>query len=109
MAETIIACAQSKPAATTLTDMITVPASKAYVISTVTVCNVGSASDTFRISIGVNGEADTLYQYKMYNVQCDPGLPYMATVGWLLAAGDVMRVYSTNGDLSFSAERLEIT
>lgn len=109
MAETILTPAQLKPAAATLSTLLTVGAGTKLLISTITVVNLGSSMETFRVAVRPGGAAINDAHYKMYNVRCDPGNPYMATVGWLLAATDVVSVYSSGGNLVFQAERLEVT
>ena len=46
---------QSAPSATTDTTLYTVPASTQAVVSTVSVCNRGSAAATFRIAVRPDG------------------------------------------------------
>ena len=108
MAETIKVLAQSNPGATTLTDIYTIPASTAAVISSIVVCNQGSATVTFRISIQVNNAADDPKQYLYHDLSIPAHDTFVATLGVTLAAGDVIAVYAGTTDLSFNVFGTEI-
>jgi len=99
---TIKVLGQSAPAATTETDLYTVPASTATVVSSVVVCNRDSAVDTFRLSIAVGGGATATKDYLYYDVLIPPNDTFIATVGLTLAAADVLRGYAGSANLSFS-------
>jgi hypothetical protein len=100
---------QSKPAATTLTDLYTVPAATSTTVSTLMVCNQASAATTFRVSVAIAGAADALQQYEVYDapIQGNDSIPL--TLGITLATTDKIRVYSGSGNLSFNAHGVEIT
>ncbi len=94
---------QSKPAATTLTAIDTVPAVVAHVVSSIVVCNQhASIDDHFRVSVAVAGEADALKQYLYYDQLVPAQESFVATIGITLATTDVLRVYTTNGTSSFN-------
>ena len=96
--------AQVNPAATTLTDAYTVPAGKraaAYVI----VANRTSTAATYRISLAIAGAADSNEQYVVYDSSVST-IP-QATRRLALAAGDVVRVYASAANLSFSVNGIE--
>lgn len=100
---------QSKPSATTLTDIYTVPASTEAVISTITVCNQSATATSFRISIAPAGAADTASQYIYYDVAIAGNDTFAATLGISLATTDVIRVYNTLATLSFTVTGVEIS
>lgn len=100
---------QSKPSATTLTDIYTVPASTSAIISTITVCNQSGTATSFRISIAPAGAADTASQYIYYDVAIPGNDTFAATLGISLATTDVIRVYNTLATLSFTVTGVEIT
>lgn len=92
---------QSAPAATTATDLYTVPAGKATTSSTLTVCNRG-ASGTYRVAVRPAGATLANLHYLVY----DAVLPAVSTDAWTigitLAATDVVTVYASTVDFSFS-------
>jgi len=99
---------QSAPAATTLTDIYTVPASKNVVVSSVIVCNRGNTTTTFRISVAPSGAADSNEQYYYYDVPISKNNTFVATIGVGMLETDVLRVYAGNADLSFNATGVEV-
>ena len=100
---------QRAPAATTLTDAYTVPASTQAVISTIMVCNNSSVTTTFRISIAVAGAADTAKQYIYYDVVIPGNDTFAATLGITLGAGDVIREYAGAATLLFNIFGVELS
>jgi hypothetical protein len=100
---------QLAPLATTLTELYTVPALTSVVISTLIVCNRGSTSTTFRVSVRVNGEADALKQYIYYDVIIPKNDTFAATLGITLQEDDEVWVYAGNSNLSFQLWGTEIT
>ena len=93
---------QSAPAATTLTDLYTVPASTQSVVTSVVVCNRGATSTTFRISLAPLGAADATSQYLYYDLTIAANDTFVATIGVLLIATDKIRVYAGNANLTFT-------
>lgn len=108
MADTIKIIGQSTPSATTLTDIYTVPALKSAVISSVIVCNRGSVSTTFRVSIAISGAADTPAQYLYYDVPISKNNTFVATIGLSLATTDKVRIFAGNASLSFNLVGVEV-
>jgi hypothetical protein len=100
---------QSAPAATTETDIYTVPALTSAVASSVIVCNRSATPDSFRISVAVGGGATANQDYIYYDLAIGSNDTFIATIGITLATTDVVRVYSTNGTCSFSLYGSEIT
>lgn len=109
MTDTVKVLAQSIPAASTLTDAYTVPASTSTVISTIKACNRDAASTKIRVSIAVAGAADATKQYAYYDLTLAANDTFSATEGWTLAATDVIRVYSLSGNVAFNIFGVEIT
>ena len=109
MAETLKVLAQSAPAATTLTDVYTTPSLTSTTVSTLTVCNRGATAATFRISVAVNGAADTAAQYIFYDQSLDAYSTYSATIGMTLAAADKIRAYASNANLSINVFGIEVS
>jgi len=98
---------QSRPGATTLTALYTVPALTSATVSTVTVCNTSATPTTFRISVAPAGAGDALSQYLFYDVTIAGNDSFAATMGITLATTDIIRVYATLATLTFSAFGIE--
>jgi hypothetical protein len=104
MADLWGALAQSAPAATTLTDAYTVPTAKNATIEVVA-CN--RASDTVvRVQHAIGGAASAVTQYWLYDY------PLLAndtqvTARLTVMAGDVIRVYSGSGSVTFNVNGIE--
>lgn len=72
-------------------------------IKSIVVCNRAAVSATFRISVAVRGATDDVKQYIMYDVPIVPNdsIPFDGlSIG--LGPGDIVRVYASLGNLSFS-------
>lgn len=100
---------QVAPAATTLTDLYTVPSSTQTVVSTLVVCNRASTKTTFRVSVAVAGVADATNQYVYYDVSIAPNETFTGTLGMTLAATDRVRCYAGAAQLTFQVFGVEIT
>lgn len=100
---------QSAPAATTETDLYTVPAVTNTTVSSVVVCNRGASATTFRISIADGGGATANKDYLYYDVAIPAFDTFIATIGATLEATDKIKVYAGNGNLSFNAFGIEST
>lgn len=109
MAETLKVLGQSAPAATTLTDLYTVPAATQTTVSTVFVCNQNAGKIIFRISVAVGGAANATSQYLYWDVTLLGNSTFAATVGLTLGAGDIIRVRTDTTNVSFSAYGAEVT
>jgi hypothetical protein len=109
MAETRKVLGQLSPAATTLSTLYTVPGATQAVASSFVVCNRGTTNSTFRLSVAIAGAADDNKQYVYYDVAIQGNDTFIATIGLALGAADVIRVYSSSTDLSFSLHGVEIT
>ena len=94
---------QSAPGATTATDLYTVPALKYAVISTLIACNKAAIAGTIRISVAVVGAAVADKQYLYYDVSVPANDTLALTIGVTLATTDVIRVYASSANFSFSA------
>lgn len=109
MAEALKVLGQVNPSATTLTALYTVPGSTSATVSTIAICNRGSSNATFRVSIAVNGASDDPKQYIYYDITLMKNDSIFATIGLTLGAGDIVRVYSSSADLSFSLFGVEVS
>jgi hypothetical protein len=93
---------QSAPAATTNTDVYTSPAATQTVISTITVANRAASSATFRIAIRPGGAAIATSHYIAFDSIVAANDATNLTLGVTLAATDVVTVYASNTNLTFS-------
>ena len=100
---------QSSPAATTETALYTVPADTSAVASSVIVCNRSAVLSTFRISIAIAGATTANKDYIYYDLPIGANDTFIATIGVTLATTDVVRVYASNTNLSFSLYGSEIS
>jgi len=108
MADLVKVLAQSQPAITNLTDLYTVPGGRTTVISSVTVCNLG-ANSSWRLSIAIAGAVDSPKQYLYYDMPHTANDTFIATIGITLSAGDIVRIYSGSGNISFNLFGVEET
>lgn len=108
MATTYKVLGQSNPAATTSTALYTVPAATQAIISTLTVCNQSATSATFRIAVSVNGATLSAKEYIAYDTVVSGNGIQSLTLGLSLGAADVVRIYASSANLSFSAFGTEI-
>jgi hypothetical protein len=99
---------QSAPAATTEVDLYTVPASTETIISSIVVCNRGSAAGTYRIYVAVNGAAAANAQYLVFDATIQAKETVALTLGVTLDATDKLRVYASTADMTFNAFGSEI-
>jgi glucose-6-phosphate dehydrogenase assembly protein OpcA len=100
---------QSNPAATTATSLYTVPAATQTVVSTVVIANLAAATATFRIAARVAGATLANSQYVAYDVSVGANDSTALTLGLTLGATDVLTVYASSADLTFSAFGSEIS
>lgn len=100
---------QSAPSATTATSLYTVPSATETVVSTLSVCNRGTASGTFRVSVRPDGAALANQHYLVYDASVAAKDTLFLTIGATLDASDVLEVYASTADFSFSAFGSEIS
>lgn len=99
---------QSNPSATTATTLYTVPSLTQAVVSTIVVANLAASSATFRIAIRVAGATLANSQYIAYDVTVGASDSTALTLGVTLGAADVITVYASTANLTFSAFGSEI-
>lgn len=91
---------QSALAATTNTDVYTVPASTSAVISTITVANRAATATTFRLAIRPAGAAIANQHYIAFDVPLAANDTTNLTLGITLAATDVITAYAGSANVS---------
>jgi hypothetical protein len=99
---------QSAPAATTDTDIYTVPAGNSAVVSTLAICNRG-VSATYRVAVRPAGATLANTHYLVYDNALNQYDSIFLTLGITMAATDVLTVYSSTAGLTFSAFGSEIS
>lgn len=94
---------QAAPAATTNTDLYTVPAGKSAVCSSLVVCNLSnSATSGYRVAVRPGGAAITNAHYLIYGAGLTVNSSDFLTIGITLAEGDVVTIWAETTELSFS-------
>ena len=109
MATTYKVLGQVAPSATTATTLDTVPASTQAVVSTIVVCNRAATSATYRIAVRPAGATLANEHYIAYDSTVAANDSTMLTIGITLGAADVITVYASTANLSFSAFGSEIS
>lgn len=102
MATTYKVLGQSAPSATTNTDVYTVPSATEAVISTVTICNRGGSSATYRIAVRPDAATIANEHYIAYDTTVPANDTIALTLGITANAADVVTVYASNANLSFN-------
>ena len=102
MADVIKVLGQLNPAATTPTDLYTVPSVTVTTTSSLIVCNQSAAAKKFRVSVRDGGETAANKQYLFYDKSVAANDSYAAVLGLTLNEGDVVTVYAEDANLSFN-------
>lgn len=88
--------------------LYTVPSATQTVVSTINVCNRGTAVTYYRIAVRPAGASIANQHYIAYDSTLAASDSVMITVGMTLGAADVITVYSSAPDISFTAFGSEI-
>jgi hypothetical protein len=99
---------QVAPSATTATTLYTVGSGKSTVVSTIAVCNRSSTAATYRVAIRPAGATLANEHYIAYDSTLAANDSTMITIGITLATTDVITVYASTANTSFSAFGSEI-
>jgi hypothetical protein len=108
MATTYKVLGQVAPSATTATTLYTVPSATQTIVSTMSVCNRTAGELTFRIAIRPSGATLANLHYIAYDAKVAANDTTFITVGATLSTTDVITVYASSADLSFTAFGSEI-
>ena len=108
MAKNYKIIAQASPAATTDTTLYTVPAATQVAISSVTICNRGASTATYRIAMRPNGEALADKHYIAFGSSVPANDTIALTLGLTADAADVITVYASSASVSFGIFGSEI-
>jgi glucose-6-phosphate dehydrogenase assembly protein OpcA len=101
--------AQSAPSATTNTNLYTAPAATSAVVSTLVVANRAASPATYRIAVRPAGATIANEHYVAYDVTVGASDSTTLTLGITLAATDVITVYASTANLTFSVFGSEIS
>ena len=94
--------AQSAPAAVTETVLFTVLASQNAKIQGLSVCNRGVAPSSFRFWFAIKGADTSIIQYVYFDLPISANNTFFSTLEATLLPGDQVRVYTTQGNLTFT-------
>ncbi|MBT9156959.1 MAG: hypothetical protein DDT37_01956 [Firmicutes bacterium] len=108
MSETLRVLGQAAPAATTDVNVYTVPAARATVVSSLVVCNRGTAAGTFRVAVRPAGAVIASLHYLYFGTSLAASSTLTATLGLTMAATDVVTVHASSADFSFSLFGAEV-
>lgn len=100
---------QSAPSATTATTLYTVPSATETVVSTIAVCNRAATAATFRIAVRPDGATLANEHYISYDAPVAANDSLFITIGATVNASDVVTVYGSTANLSFTAFGSEIS
>ena len=78
-------------------------------VSTITVCNQASTAGTFRLAVRPAGASLAAQHYLAYDTPIAANDTVALTLGITLATTDVISVYASSANLSFSAYGSEIS
>lgn len=109
MANTYKVLGQSNPSATTLTTLYTVPAATSAVVSTLVICNQANSAGSFRVAVRPAGATAAAQHYIAYDSGITGNDTVFLTLGVTLATTDVISVYASSANISFSAFGSEVT
>jgi hypothetical protein len=108
MATTYKVLGQSAPSATTNTDVYTVPSATQAVISSIIVANRDTDAATYRIAVRPDGDTIADEHYIAYDASVPANDSIALTLGITVDAADIVTVYASSADLSFSLFGSEI-
>ena len=100
---------QSAPSATTATTLYTVPSATSAVVSSIVIANRDASAATYRIAIRPGGASLANQHYIAYDVTVGASDSTVLTLGVTLATTDVITIYASTANLSFSAYGSEIS
>jgi hypothetical protein len=101
--------AQSAPSATSNTDIYTVGAGKQTVISTIVIANRSATAATYRIAIRPDGTALANTHYLAFDTPIAGSDSITLTLGITMDASDVVTVYGSSANFTFSLFGAEIS
>jgi hypothetical protein len=108
MATTYKVLGQAAPAATTNSNLYTAPSATSAISSTMVICNRSSSAATFRVAVRPAGATIANEHYVVYDTTIAGNDSIFLTLGVSLAATDVVTVYASTANVSFTLFGAEI-
>jgi hypothetical protein len=102
MADNLKVLGQLAPSATTDTDLYTVPEDTQTTVSSIAACNRSGGALTFRVAVRPKGAAVENKNYIYYGKSVAANDTVFIIIGITLSDDDVISVYASSGDMSFS-------
>ena len=107
MAITYKVLGQINPAPNTLTTVNTVPSSTQTIVSTLSVCNSGAASN-YRVAVTQSGQTTNVAHYIVFDTGLNGLDTAFLTIGLTLNSNDSIRVYANTANIIFNVFGAEI-
>jgi len=102
MADTLKVLGQLAPDATTNTDLYTVPENTVTTVSSIAACNRSGGALTIRVAVRPLGATVANEHYIYYGKSVAANDTEFIIIGITLSDSDVITVYASSGDMSFS-------
>ena len=102
MADAIKVLGQVDAAATTITPLYTVPNLAQTTTSSLVICNRSAGAITYRVSVHVNNAGANNKQFLYYDKTLASKETFAAVLGMTLGQNDVVKVYASAIDMSFT-------
>jgi hypothetical protein len=99
---------QSAPAATTDTNVYTVPSATEAVISTIVIANRAASAGSFRLAVRPNGATIANQHYIAYDVPIAANDSTTLTLGITVDAADIVTFRASSADMSINVFGTEI-
>ena len=99
---------QVNPTAATASTAYTVPSSTNTIVSTISICNYGSSTASYRVAIRPNAETLAMKHYIAYDSSVPANDTINLTIGLTIDAADVVTVYASSASVSFNLFGSEI-
>ena len=102
MADTLKVLGQAAPADTNNADLYTVPDATVTTVSSIVACNITGNTPNFRIAVRPSGATVANEHYIYYGKSVAANDTTFIIVGITLSENDVVTIYASSGDMSFS-------
>lgn len=109
MSDSLKVLGQVAPSATTETTLYTVPNKSQTTVSSLVICNRSSSGVTYRINVSVAGATTSNKEYLFYDKALAANTTEAHVIGITLNQTDVVRVYASSANQSFSLFGCETT
>jgi hypothetical protein len=100
---------QEAPAATTNTNVYTVPSATETVVSSIIVANRGNTDGTFRLAVRPDGDTIADEHYIAYDTPILANDSIIMTVGITMNAADIITAYCSSANMSINVFGTEIS